>query len=60
MEVFYQGNQVFWSQGIPQSKTGDLRMVTAWSELGFVINQSPEGQPPSYALVEAANFENAG
>lgn len=26
-----------WSRGIPQTNAGDLKMVTAWSELGFVV-----------------------
>lgn len=58
MEVFYNGAQVFWSQGIPQTKVGDLRMVTEWSKLGFIINQPEDGQP-NYVLIEAGNFENA-
>ncbi len=28
--------QVDWDRGIPQTSEGDLKMVTAWSELGFV------------------------
>jgi len=27
-----------WSRGIPQTNAGDLKMVTHWSELGFVID----------------------
>jgi hypothetical protein len=27
---------VEWAQGIPQTDTGDLKMVTAWKTLGFV------------------------
>jgi hypothetical protein len=29
-------DQVDWSRGIPQSNAGDLRMVTAWKDLGFI------------------------
>jgi L-Lysine epsilon oxidase N-terminal/L-lysine epsilon oxidase C-terminal domain len=28
--------QVDWSRGIPQSNAGDLKMVTAWKDLGFI------------------------
>ena len=28
--------QVSWSQGIPNNNAGDLKMVTAWKELGFI------------------------
>jgi hypothetical protein len=31
---------VDWAKGIPQTDAGDLKMVTSWSELGFVI-QNP-------------------
>jgi hypothetical protein len=30
------GPQVSWSQGIPNNNAGDLKMVTAWKELGFI------------------------
>ena len=33
-------NNVPWSQGIPQTNAGDLKMVTAWKDLGFIINTS--------------------
>lgn len=36
MEVFTQNGQVSWSQGIPNNHAGDLKMVTAWKELGFI------------------------
>lgn len=26
-----------WARGIPQTKAGDLKMVTDWSHLGFVV-----------------------
>lgn len=34
-----------WSRGIPATNAGDLKMVSAWSELGFVVRnpfESPE------------------
>ncbi|CAM2066654.1 LodA/GoxA family CTQ-dependent oxidase [Sulfidibacter corallicola] len=40
--VSFQGGQpnyqwLGWSRGIPQTNAGDLKMVTAWKDLGFVI-----------------------
>jgi hypothetical protein len=52
--------QVAWSLGIPQTNAGDLRMVTAWKDLGF-IKETPDWNPqspnPQYAQVER-NDEN--
>jgi hypothetical protein len=61
MEVFNaQGAQVPWSQGIPQTNAGDLKMVTAWKDLGF-LNANPDYTPtngaPQYIQVER-NDEN--
>lgn len=65
MEVFQDmggGNygQVAWSQGVPQTNAGDLKMVTAWRELGFLM-ETPDWTPtngnPQYAQVER-NDEN--
>jgi len=52
-----------WARGIPETNAGDLKMVTEWSHLGFVIrnpyasaaslNQaSPSPPPPKYISVE--------
>jgi hypothetical protein len=46
-----------WTQGIPQTHAGDLKMVTAWKELGF-IKDNPNYDPtnpsePLYILVES-------
>lgn len=30
--------QVDWAKGIPQTNAGDLKMVTAWAQLGFVLS----------------------
>jgi len=46
------GPQVNWAQGISQSHLGDLKMVTAWTELGF-IKYDPDSQ--TYILVESEN-----
>ncbi|NJL27352.1 MAG: hypothetical protein HC897_05395 [Thermoanaerobaculia bacterium] len=35
-----KGNQVEWDQGLPDNNTGDLMMVTAWKNLGFILNDS--------------------
>ena len=38
---FDNGSPVYqyltWSRGVPQTKEGDLKMVTEWSKLGFVV-----------------------
>ncbi len=52
-----------WARGIPQTKAGDLKMVTEWDRLGFVIrnpyasaadlNQpSPSSPPPKYISID--------
>lgn len=52
-----------WAHGIPQTKAGDLKMVTEWSRLGFVVRNpyaspaeldqaSPSPPPPKYISVE--------
>ncbi len=51
-----------WAHGIPQTKAGDLKMVTEWSRLGFVVrnpyvpptklNQPSPLPPPKYVSVE--------
>ncbi|HKP39148.1 MAG TPA: LodA/GoxA family CTQ-dependent oxidase [Pyrinomonadaceae bacterium] len=43
MEVFTSTGQASWSQGIPNNHAGDLKMVTAWKDLGFIsdIGQTP-------------------
>ncbi len=39
--TFVQGNPVYrfveWARGVPGTNAGDLKMVTEWSKLGFVI-----------------------
>jgi len=60
MEVFQiiNGNetQVAWSQGIPQTNAGDLKMVTAWKDLGFILNEGTDDNP-NFVQVER-NDEN--
>jgi hypothetical protein len=49
-----------WSKGIPQTNQGDLKMVTEWSHLGFIIRnpflpsdvfQQAASGPPPYLYV---------
>jgi hypothetical protein len=53
---------VDWSRGIPQTNAGDLKMVTEWWKLAFVIenpagnnepSEVPPPDPPPYIAVEA-------
>jgi hypothetical protein len=55
---------VVWAQGVPQTNEGDLKMVTEWWRLGFVVRNPyapadarpsmlPPTQPPPYVMVEA-------
>jgi hypothetical protein len=61
MEVFTaQGGQTPWSQGIPQTNAGDLKMVTAWKDLGFLNanpNYTPTNGAPQYIQVERNDDE---
>ena len=47
--------QVDWATGIPQTAAGDLKMVTAWADLGFVL-ENPSAAPtngvPPYTEVD--------
>ena len=45
-----------WSQGIPQTNAGDLKMVTAWKDLGFIKNTGTADNP-TFVQVER-NDEN--
>lgn len=53
-QVLTHGVQVAWSRGIPQSYMGDLMMVTAWRELGFIV-QNDDAKPgdPTFIEVES-------
>jgi len=52
-----------WSRGVPQTNAGDLKMVTEWSRLGFVIRnpyltQKQINQPsPSYKYISIERTE---
>ncbi len=43
---------VQWTRGIPADPAGDLKMVSAWKDLGFIINVSKSGSPPNYVQVD--------
>jgi hypothetical protein len=55
-------NWTVWSSGIPQTYAGDLKMVTEWSKLGFVIRnpyvpaeqllQPSDGNTAKYISIE--------
>ena len=45
------GSQVYWASGIPDNNAGDLQMVQAWKDLGFLI-ASGEGNTRSFAQIE--------
>lgn len=48
-------NNVPWALGIPQSRQGDLKMVLAWKDLGFVKDNpdyTPDNGQPQYIQVE--------
>lgn len=52
------GNQVQWSQSIPQTYQGDLMMVTAWKTRGFIKynpDYTPDNGNPKYIIVESDN-----
>ena len=41
-----------WARGIPETNAGNLKMATAWKDLGFVVNVSPSGDPENYIEVQ--------
>jgi hypothetical protein len=59
MQVFYpvpdqNPDMRNWARGIPQTLAGDLKMVTEWSKLGFVIRNAGEdisGASPGYKYI---------
>jgi L-Lysine epsilon oxidase N-terminal/L-lysine epsilon oxidase C-terminal domain len=55
MQVFRAAGDSYtqndWAVGIPQTNAGDLKMTTAWRELGFVV-PNPKGGYPGFIEVE--------
>ena len=48
-----QGGQVFWASGIPDNNAGDLQMVEAWNNLGFLIQPAdPSSGLPAFYQTE--------
>lgn len=59
---------VDWARGVPQTNSGDLKMVTEWWRLGFVRRNpylppddldQPSPQDPKYVTVERTEHEEA-
>ena len=48
------GSQVYWSSGIPFNNAGDLQMVQAWKDLGFIIKDG-EGITRTFHQIERNN-----
>jgi hypothetical protein len=44
------GSQVYWASGIPDNKAGDLQMVQAWKDLGFVISDGTDNNKQFYQI----------
>jgi hypothetical protein len=54
-----QANWTVWSRGIPQTPAGDLKMVTEWSRLGFIIRNPYDpaaAQKPADQLTQPKYF----
>ncbi|WP_459212117.1 LodA/GoxA family CTQ-dependent oxidase [Aquimarina rhabdastrellae] len=49
-----QGPQVYWASGIPGNNAGDLQMVQAWKDLGFLTTQG-SGNDRVFYQVERNN-----
>jgi hypothetical protein len=54
---------VDWSKGVPGTPAGDLKMVTEWSRLGFVVrnpavSDQPSEVPPAYKYIGVERNEN--
>ncbi|MFN0215146.1 MAG: LodA/GoxA family CTQ-dependent oxidase [Saprospiraceae bacterium] len=52
-QVTYNYPQVEWSRGVPQTHAGDLKMVTEWSKLGFVIRNLKDKTPNAQPFIES-------
>jgi hypothetical protein len=44
------GSQVYWASGIPDNNAGDLQMVQAWKDLGFVISDGTDNNKQFYQI----------
>lgn len=52
LQVFLQdGRQIEWAAYVPQTYEGDLMMVSAWKEFGFLV-RNPANSYPAYYEVE--------
>jgi hypothetical protein len=59
-DTTYQYQQMDWARGIPQTPAGDLKMVTAWSELGFLVNNynDPDSGFSYVVIIDASDPAN--
>ncbi len=48
------GTQVYWASGLPDNNAGDLQMVQAWKDLGFIIADD-SGASRTFYQVERNN-----
>jgi hypothetical protein len=44
------GSQVYWASGIPDNNAGDLQMVQAWKDLGFLIASGEDNDRQFYQI----------
>jgi hypothetical protein len=57
MQVFDPAlGPMVWSQGIPNNNYGDLKMVSAWNKLGFILNTGTPDNP-TFVQVERNDAE---
>lgn len=53
LQVFLEsGQQIEWAAYIPQTYEGDLKMVSAWKEFGFLIRNPDTSAYPAYYEIE--------
>jgi hypothetical protein len=57
-----------WSMGVPGTNAGDLKMVTEWSKLGFLVRnfylskqdqEQPTANPPAYKYISTERNQEA-
>lgn len=64
MQVYYpaQPNPQFrnWARGIPQTLAGDLKMVTEWSKLGFMVRNPGGGLDQPSPSIKYICVEDSG
>ena len=49
----HDSQQVFWASGVPDNNAGDLQMVEAWKDLGFLVQPvDPSSGLPAFYQIE--------